>query len=323
MSRRAFITGITGQDGSYLAEHLLDTGYEVFGMIRRHSDTTVQCSRINHLLENDLVTLEYGDLLDYTSMEEMIGDIQPTHIYNLAAQSHVQVSTNLPQYTIEVNVLGLVNMLESTKRAAPNARFYQASSSEMFGNVVDSDGFQRESTKMVPVSPYGCAKLFGHNYVRHYREAFDMFAVSGILFNHESPRRGLNFVTNKLVKAAVDVSQGKIDSVSLGNLDAQRDWGHAEDYIRAMSLIINADEPKDYVVSSGETHSVREVGEYVFDKMGLDFNKHYTVDPKYLRAEELHRLRGDSTRIREELGWSPTYNFHTMLDDMIDYWNEQ
>ena len=318
MNKKAFITGIGGQDGSYLAEYLLELGYEVYGIIRRNSIAENQQSRIEGI--RDGINVFYGDLLDQGSLDRLLNDIKPDEIYNLAAQSHVRVSYDIPQFTTQTNALGVLNVLESYRRICPDAKFYQASSSEMFGSSVDADGFQRETTIMNPVSPYGCSKVFGYNIVRNYRNAYKLHATNGILFNHESPRRGSNFVTNKVVKTAVEIKLGLANKLVLGNLDSYRDWGHSKDYVRAMHKIINHTKPDDFVVSTMVTHSVREMVEYVFDYLDLDINKYVSQDKKFLRSEELEYLKGDSTKIRETLGWKPTYTFETMLDEMIEYW---
>ena len=237
--KKAFITGIGGQDGSYLAEYLLDLGYEVHGIIRRNSTPEHQQSRLDDIRTNPNLHISYGDLLDTSGIERLLSQIQPDEIYNLAAQSHVRISYEIPQFTIQTNALGVVNVLEAMKNNCPNAKFYQASSSEMFGSAVDEDGFQRETTRMNPVSPYGCAKVFGYNIVRNYRNAYNLHLSNGILFNHESPRRGSNFVTNKVVKAAIRIALGLQDKLELGNLDAYRDWGHSKDYIRIYSHKVN------------------------------------------------------------------------------------
>ena len=323
MSKRtAFITGINGQDGSYLAEHLLEKDYKVYGIIRRHSIAEHQESRIDHLVGEGVET-QYGDLLDVSSLERMLGTIKPDEIYNIGAQSHVRISFDVPQFTVQTNALGVLNMLEAYKYHCPKARFYQASSSEMFGRSVDPDGFQRETTRMEPTSPYGCAKVFGYNIVRHYRFAHKLFAVNGILFNHESPRRGSNFVTNKVVKAAVRIKLGLQPDLELGNMDAYRDWGHSKDYVRAMHMIVNHDTPDDFVVSTGETRSVRDMCEHVFTRCGLNYVDYVKQNPKFLRAEELKYLKGDCTKIKETLGWSPKYTFESMMDEMVDHWMKE
>ena len=318
--RKAFITGINGQDGSYLTEYLLEKNYEVYGIVRRNSIAEHQDSRLEHL--DGKVNLEYGDLLDVSSLERNLATIQPDEIYNVGAQSHVRISFDVPQFTVQTNALGVLNLLEAYRYHCPKARFYQASSSECFGRTVDEDGYQRETTKMEPTSPYGCAKVFGYNIVRHYRFAHKLFAVNGILFNHESPRRGSNFVTNKVVQAAAKIKLGLQDKLELGNMDAYRDWGHSYDYVRAMNLIVNHSEPDDFVVSTGVTHSVREMCDYVFGLLDLDYKDYVVQNPKFLRAEELKYLRGDCSKIKKVLGWKPTYTFETMMKEMTDHWME-
>jgi GDPmannose 4,6-dehydratase len=316
--KKAFITGIGGQDGSYLAEYLVEQGYEVHGIVRRNSVPEHQQSRIESI--RDKIHVYYGDLLDQSSIEHLLDKIQPDEIYNIAAQSHVRISYDIPQFTAQTNAVGVLNVLEAYRRSCPNAKFYQASSSEMFGSSVDKDGYQRETTPMNPVSPYGCTKVFGYNIVRNYRNAYKLHASNGILFNHESPRRGSNFVTNKVVKSAVEIKLGILDKLELGNMDAYRDWGHSYDYVRAMYLIVQQDKPGDWVVATGETRSVRDMCEYVFGKLDLDYKEYVVQNPKFLRPEELPYLKGDSTKIRTELGWTPTYTFKSMMDEMIEYW---
>ena len=318
MKKKAFITGINGQDGSYLAEYLLEKDYDVYGIVRRNSVAEHQESRINHL--DGLVTTEYGDLLDVSSLERMIRTIKPDEIYNIAAQSHVRISMDIPQFTVQTNALGILNVLEAYRNNCPTARFYQASSSEMFGRSVDEDGYQRETTKMEPTSPYGCTKVFGYNMVKHYRNAYNLFAVNGILFNHESPRRGANFVTNKVVKSAVEIKKGLEKELPLGNLDAYRDWGHSKDYVRAMHMIMNHTEPDDFVCATGVTNSVGDMCNYVFNKLGMDYKDYVTQDERFMRTEELKYLRGDSTKLRETFGWEPEYTFEALMDDMINHW---
>ena len=318
MARKALITGITGQDGSYLAEHLLSLGYEVHGLIRRNSITENQQSRLDPIAKH--IQNEYGDVSDVSTIDRVMMRVRPDEVYNLAAQSHVRISFDIPQYTVQTNALGALNVLESFRTHSPDAHFYQASSSEMFGNSVDPDGKQRETTKMVPVSPYGCSKLFAYSIVRNYRHAYKLFASNGILFNHESPRRASNFVTSKIIKNAVLISQGKQDKLELGNLDSQRDWGHSKDYVRAMHLILQHHEPDDFVISTGQTHSIREFCEIVFKKLGLDYRNHVVQNPKYMRPEELRYLCGDCAKAQKILKWSPNYTFDSMIDEMINQW---
>jgi GDPmannose 4,6-dehydratase len=318
MKKTAFITGIAGQDGSYLSEYLLSLGYRVTGIVRRNSTVEHQRDRIYGLP----IELEYGDLIDQGSIERALRLFKPDEIYNLGAQSHVRISSDIPHFTLQTNATGVLNMLEAFRHIIPSAKFYQASSSEMFGSAVDSDGYQRETTPMHPVSPYGCAKVFGYNIVRHHRNAYKLFAANGILFNHESPRRGSNFVTNKVVKGAVEISLGLIDKLEMGNMDSHRDWGHSKDYVRAMHLILQQDKPKDYVVATGETRSVREMCEYVFGKLNLNYKDYVIQNLKFLRPEELPYLRGDSNKIRKELGWSPDYSFEDLMNEMISHWQD-
>jgi GDPmannose 4,6-dehydratase len=319
--KKALITGVGGQDGSYLAEYLLDNDYEVYGMIRRHSVAENQDSRINHITKN--INTYYGDLLDYPSLVRIVNEVQPDEIYNLGAMSHVRISFDMPSFTIQTNALGVLNMLEVYRTTCPEAKFYQASSSEMFGNSVDEDGTQRLTTPMNPVSPYGCAKVMGYNLVRHYRHAYGLHACNGVLFNHESPRRGSNFVTNKVVKGAVAIKKGLQDKLELGNMDSYRDWGHSKDYVRAMHMILNHDTPDEFIVATGETHSVRDLCEVVFSKLGLNYEDHIVQNPIYMRPEELKYLKGDPSKVKNVLGWKPEYTFETLLDDMIDRWEKE
>jgi len=318
--KKAFITGINGQDGSYLSEYLLNLGYEVHGIVRRNSTSENQSARLKTAYESGQLTTHYGDLSDQGSIERLLEKIQPDEIYNIAAQSHVRVSFDVPQYTVQTNALGVLNVLEAYRRTCPNAKFYQASSSEMFGLTVEDDGFQRETSIMNPVSPYGCSKVFGYNIVRHYRRAHKLHAVNGILFNHESPRRGSNFVTNKVVKAACSIKLGLQDKLELGNMDSYRDWGHSKDYVRAMHAMLNHDVADDFVVSTMETHSVREMCELVFKYLDLDYKDYIEQNPKFMRPEELPYLKGDSTKIRETLKWKPEYTFESMMHEMCDHW---
>ena len=313
--KKALITGINGQDGSYLAEFLLEKGYEVHGILKRNSVAENQTARLDGVFKK--LHLYYGDLTDLSSLITILQKVQPDEVYNLAAQSHVRISFDVPIYTSAATGMGVLNILEACRLICPNSKIYQASSSEMFGNCVDEDGFQRESTPMRPVSPYGCAKVFGYNIARNYRNSYDMFISNGILFNHESPRRGSNFVTSKIVKGAIDCSRGKSE-LRLGNLEARRDWGHAKDYVRAMWMMLQHHSPEDYVCSTGISHSVRDCCEYVFNKLGMNYKDYVVIDPKYFRPEELKDLKGDSTKLREELGWKPRYSFEEMIDEMIE-----
>lgn len=316
--KRALITGIAGQDGSYLAEHLLSLGYEVFGVVRRNSVPEHQESRIDEV-SSRLVTF-YGDLTDSSSLVRAIKESEPHEIYNLAAQSHVRISFDIPQFTAQVNALGVMNLLEAIRETGSEARVYQASSSEMFGSSVDPDGYQRESTKMTPVSPYGCSKLFAYSLMRNYRHSYGMHLTNGILFNHESPRRGSNFVTTKVVKTAVEIKLGLASELVLGNLDSERDWGHSRDYVRAMHAMLNLDEPGDFVVATGITTSVRELVSTVFAKLEMDWEKFVRQDRRFMRPQELPYLRGDASKAREAFGWRPTESLDTMLDEMLALW---
>lgn len=321
MKKKVLITGITGQDGSYLTEHLLDLGYDVYGLVRRHSVPENQSSRLEHLHEK--ITRVYGDLTDEMSVVRIMTDIKPDEIYNLGAMSHVRISFDMPLFTIKTNSLGVLNMLESYRLVCPQAKYYQASSSEMFGNSIDPDGVQRLTTPMTPVSPYGCSKVMGFNLTRHYRDAYKLHACNGILFNHESPRRGTNFVTNKVVKTAVEIKKGIVDKLELGNLDSSRDWGHSYDYVRAMHLILNHDTAKDWIVATGESRTVRQLCEYVFSALDMNYQDYVVQNQKFMRPEELNYLKGDSTPIRTELGWKPKYTFESMLDEMIEFWDQK
>lgn len=317
MSRVALITGINGQDGSYLAEFLLGIGYTVVGILKRNSVSETQTTRIEHI--RDKLILEYGDITDMSSLVSILLKYKPIEVYNLAAQSHVRISFDQPIYTANATGLGVLNLLEAIRLTNPAIKLYQASSSEMFGNCIDEDGFQRETTHMIPVSPYGCAKLYAYNITNNYKKSYDMFISNGILFNHESPRRGTNFVTNKVCKEAVRIKKGLSNELVLGNMYSSRDWGHAKDYVRAMWMMLQEEKPDNYVCSTGITHTVEDLCKYVFNKLELSMDLVKT-DKKYERPEELDMLKGDSSKLRYNLGWEPEYTFETMLDEMVEYW---
>ena len=323
MNKRALIFGISGQDGSYLSELLLNKGYDVYGTIKRNSVAENQTARLNGIYDKIKDNLTYADMTDLASLNRVLSKVQPDEIYNLAAQSHVRISFDQPVYTANAVGIGTLNLLEATLSTCKNAKIYQASSSEMFGNCIDEDRFQRETTPMNPVSPYGCAKVFGYNITRNYRNSYGMFVSNGILFNHESPRRGTNFVTNKAVKEAVKIFYGQSTELKLGNLEATRDWGHAKDYVEAMWRILQLEEPDDFVCATGISHSVKELCEYVFTKLDLNYEDYVKLDMRFLRPEELTDLKGDPTKLMKATSWKPTYTFETMLDEMIEYWKHE
>jgi len=318
---RVLITGINGMDGSYLAELMLAEGHEVWGTIRRNSVSENQTTRINHILPK--ITRRYADLLDFPSIHKVIAECDPHEIYHVAAQSHVRVSFDVPSYTMNTIIQGTLNIFESVKLVDKYIRIYNAGSSEMFGNSVDSDGFSRETTPMNPVSPYGIAKHAAFNLGKMYRDSYDMFICNGILFNHEADRRGANFVTAKIVNGAYDIAQGKADTLNLGNLQASRDWGHAKDYCKGMHLMLGQEVPGDYVLASGETHTVEYFADLVFRKFGLDYQDYVKIAPEYFRPNELHSLKGDASKARSDLGWSPEYSFEGLVDDMIEHKNNE
>ena len=311
--KKALVTGVTGQDGSYLAELLLDKGYEVYGLVRRSSTESVE--RLTAIL--DRITLIGGDLMDPSSMLDALDIARPDEVYNLAAQSFVAESFHEPVFTGEITALSVTRLLEEMRRAAPHARFYQASSSEMFGKVVETP--QSETTPFHPRSPYGVAKVYGHFITVNYRESFGMHASSGILFNHESPRRGIEFVTRKITHGVARIKHGLETELRLGNLDAKRDWGFAGDYVRAMWLMLQRDEPGDFVVATGETHSVREFCEIAFGRVGLDWERYVVVDEQFVRPAEVDLLCGDATKAREVLGWTPEAAFPELVTMMVDH----
>jgi len=335
--KKALITGITGQDGSYLAEFLLDKGYEVHGIIRRSSSFNI--GRINHLFkdphENPSLKLHYGDLSDSSVINDLMRKIEPMEVYNLGAQSHVRVSFDIPEYTADVTALGTLRLLEAIRKFCPNAKYYQASSSEMFGKVVETP--QKETTPFYPRSPYGVSKLFSYWITKNYRESYDLFACNGILFNHESPRRGETFVTKKITRALARIKFGTQDCLYLGNLDAKRDWGHAKDFVEAMWLLMQKESPGDYVISTGETHSVREFLEEALKIIGIEAESNgkkgvqeeyikksdgktiVKIDPRYFRPSEVELLLGDSSKAKSDLDWEPKIKFKELVKEMMEH----
>jgi GDPmannose 4,6-dehydratase len=315
--RKAFITGITGQDGSYLAELLLEKDYEVYGMVRRSS--SFNTARIDHIFGD--IELVFGDLGDASSLNRLMRRIQPDEVYNLGAQSHVRVSFDIPEYTADVVAIGTLRLLDAIREEGVRCRFYEAGSSEMFGKVAETP--QRETTPFHPRSPYGVGKVFGYWITRNYREAYGMYAVNGILFNHESPRRGPTFVTRKITRAIGAILRGEQDQLRLGNLDAKRDWGFAKDYMEGAWRMLQADEPDDYVLATGETHSVREFLDAAFEYAGLDWNDYVTIDERYFRPSEVDLLLGDATKAKEKLGWEPKVRFPELVRMMVDHDRER
>jgi GDPmannose 4,6-dehydratase len=317
--KKALITGITGQDGSYLAEFLLEKGYEVYGLVRRSS--SINTDRIDHLYKDPhepgvRLRLIYGDLNDASSCNQIVRSVQPDEIYNLGAQSHVRVSFDIPEYTAEVTGLGCVRLLEAIRESGLKSRFYQASSSELYGKVIETP--QRETTPFYPRSPYAAAKAYAFYITVNYREAYGIHASNGILFNHESPRRGETFVTRKVTRAVAHIKHGLQDKLFLGNLDAKRDWGFAGDYVEGMWLMLQQEQPDDYVLATGETHSVREMLEVAFQHAGLDWQKHVAIDPRYFRPAEVDLLLGDATKAKTKLGWQPKVGFEQLVTMMVD-----
>jgi GDPmannose 4,6-dehydratase len=312
MARKAFVTGITGQDGSYLAEILLEKGYEVYGMIRRSS--SFNTARIDHIFGD--LKLEFGDLTDGSVLNQLMRTIRPDEVYNLGAQSHVQVSFGVPEYTADADAMGTLRLLDAIREEDVKCRFYQASSSEMFGQVRETP--QNEETPFHPRSPYGVSKVFGYWITRNYREAYGMYAVNGILFNHESPRRGPTFVTRKITRAVGAILRGEQDELRLGNLDAKRDWGFARDYMEGAWRMLQADEPEDYVLATGETHSVSEFLDEAFGHAGLDWNEYVQIDERYFRPAEVDLLIGDYSKAKAALGWEPTVRFKELVRMMVD-----
>ena len=310
--KKALITGVTGQDGSYLSELLLSKGYEIHGIMRRSS--SFNTARIEHIFKQ--LNLHFGDLSDGSSLGHLLSSIKPDEVYNLGAQSHVRVSFECPEYTSDIDAMGTLRLIEAVKAHCPEARYYQASTSELYGKVQETP--QRETTPFYPRSPYGIAKLFGYWYTVNARER-GMYACNGILFNHESPRRGETFVTHKVTKAAARIKMGLQDTLSLGNLDAKRDWGHAKDFVEGMWLMLQQDQPDDYVLATGETHTIRELLDVAFERVGLDWTKYVTQDQKYYRPTEVDLLLGDASKAKRILGWEPEITFKELIEEMVDY----
>lgn len=313
--KRALITGISGMDGSYLSEFLLEQDYELYGIIRRHSNFENELGNVSHL-KNE-IRFEYGDLTDQSSIESVLMRAKPHEIYHLGAQSQVRISFEIPHLTFQINALGTLNVLDAIVKHCPYARMYNASTSEMFGNSNGDLQFQNENTSMVPVSPYGVSKLAAFNMCNVYRSSYSVFVSSGILFNHESPRRGGNFVTMKIVRGVKAIVNGTANTLELGNLDAARDWGHAKDYVRGMWMMLQHDKPEDFVLATGKTHTVRQFVEIAFSEFGLDWKKYVKEDPSLRRPTEVHFLKGDASKAATILGWKPSYDFKSLVADMI------
>jgi GDPmannose 4,6-dehydratase len=321
--KKALITGINGQDGSYLAELLLDKGYEVHGIVRRHSIPENQTTRIQSIYPIIKNNIYHADMCDMSSLLSVVQRVKPDEIYNLAAQSHVGVSFHQPIYTLDTIARGTINLLEVARLCNFESKIYQASSSEMFGNSIDPDGFQRETTPMTPVSPYACAKLCAYNLIKCYRESYGMFATNGILFNHESPRRGVSFVTNKIVVGAVKIKKGLQKNLTLGNLESTRDWGHAKDYVKVMWQLLQLENPGDYVCATGKSHSVREFCDLTFRKLGMNYKDYIIQDQKFFRPMELADLKGSPEKLKKTIDLKFEYNLGSMIDEMIAFWMEK
>ena len=321
--KKALITGINGQDGSYLSEFLLDKGYEVHGILKRNSIAENQSARIQHIYPQIKNNLYHADMTDMSSLLSVVSKVQPDEIYNLAAQSHVRISFDQPIYTMDSVARGTMNLLEVVRLTELDAKIYQASSSEMFGNCIDADGFQRETTPMNPVSPYACSKLFAHNLIKCYRTSYDIKGYNGILFNHESPRRGENFVTNKVAIGAAKIKKGLQDKLHLGNLESTRDWGHAKDYVKVMWQMLQLEEPDDFVCATGRSHSVRHLCDYAFKCVDLNYEDYVVQDPKFFRPTELHDLKGCTKKLNSAIDLQFEYTFESMISEMVEYWMEK
>ena len=319
--KKALITGINGQDGSYLAELLLEKGYEVHGILKRNSIPENQTARLDHIYPIIKENLYHADMCDMASLLNVVLKSEPDEIYNLAAQSHVRVSFDQPIYTTDTIVKGTLNLLEIIRLLGKDIKLYQASSSEMFGNCIDEDGFQREATPMIPVSPYACAKLCAYNLVGCYRNSYNTFGTNGILFNHESPRRGTSFVTNKVVMGAVRIKKGLQKKLVLGNLDSTRDWGHAKDYVKVMWQLLQLENSDDFVCATGASHSVKDLCEYTFSQLGMNYQDYIEQDEKFMRPQELHHLKGCTAKLKKTIDVQFEYTFHSMLDEMIEHWS--